>query len=386
MSVDGSFDRRRDQNSVMTAANGNGVVSASTAMVSSLRLKLNPNTEHKPDSYEDLPLEFSPLLFSCLERYLPPSILTASRDSKVQFMREILHKYSPEGERVRAQKLKQYREIIRSNYEPLHKELFTMHATNFFVPSFIKAIHDENTDESFRSIMSEPAPGIFTFDMLQPQFCDLLLKEVENIEKWVCDTKCKIMRPNIMNRYGAVLDDFGMENMLQKLMEDFVRPIAKVLFPEVGGSTLDSHHGFVVQYGIDKDVDLGFHVDDAEVTLNVCLGTEFAGGELFFRGVRCEKHVNTESQAEEIFDYSHVPGRAVLHRGRHRHGARATTNGKRVNLLLWCRSSVFRELKKYQKDFSSWCGECQREKKERQRLSISATKEELLKKEGESTA
>lgn len=40
---------------------------------------------------------------------------------------------------------------------------------------------------------------------------------------------------------------------------------------------------------------------------------------------------------------------------------------------LYC-SSVFRELKKYQKDFSKWCGECQREKKERQRLAVGATK------------
>ncbi|GKV52784.1 hypothetical protein SLEP1_g59348 [Rubroshorea leprosula] len=84
----------------------------------------------------------------------------------------------------------------------------------------------------------------------------------------------------------------------------------------------------------------------------------------------------------EILDYSHVPGHAVLHRGRHRHGARATVSGRRVNLLLWCRSSVFRELRKYQKDFSSWCGECQREKIERQQNSIAATKEELLKREG----
>ncbi|KAH9763718.1 2-oxoglutarate and iron-dependent oxygenase domain-containing protein CP2 [Citrus sinensis] len=193
------------------------------------------------------------------------------------------------------------------------------------------------------------------------------------------------MRPNTMNKYGAVLDDFGLETMLDKLMETYIRPLSKVFFAEVGGSTLDSHHGFVVEYGKDRDVDLGFHVDDSEVTLNVCLGKQFTGGELFFRGTRCEKHVNTGSQTEEIFDYSHVPGRAVLHRGRHRHGARATTSGHRVNLLLWCRSSVFREMKRYQKDFSSWCGECFREKKERQRLSIAATKSELLKQEGEST-
>lgn len=28
-------------------------------------------------------------------------------------------------------------------------------------------------------------------------------------------------------------------------------------FPEVGGATLDSHHGFVVEYGMNRDVDLG---------------------------------------------------------------------------------------------------------------------------------
>ena len=42
----------------------------------------------------------------------------------------------------------------------------------------------------------------------------------------------------------------------------------------------------------------GFHVDDSEVTLNVCLGKEFTGGDLFFRGVRCDKHVNGEAQRE----------------------------------------------------------------------------------------
>ncbi|RVW16963.1 putative PKHD-type hydroxylase [Vitis vinifera] len=84
----------------------------------------------------------------------------------------------------------------------------------------------------------------------------------------------------------------------------------------------------------------------------------------------------------EILDYYHVPGHAVLHCGRHRHGARATTSGHRMNLLLWCRSAVFRELKKYQKDFSSWCAVCQHEKKERQRVAVATTKLELLKRDG----
>ncbi|KAB2089918.1 hypothetical protein ES319_A03G092500v1 [Gossypium barbadense] len=379
-----SLEVTRKENEQPTPAtgghNGNGMA-VLQSMATTHRLRLNPNTEHKPESYEGLHLEFSPLLFSSLERYLPPPMLSLSRDSKLHYMRDIILRYSPEGERTRVQKQREYRQKIISHYQPLQRELYAMHASNFFAPSFLKAIN-ENKGESFRSIMAEPTQGVFTFEMLQPHFCELLLSEVENFEKWVHETKFRIMRPNTMNKFGAVLDDFGLETMLGKLMEDFIRPISKVFFSDVGGSTLDSHHGFVVEYGVNRDVELGFHVDDSEVTLNVCLGKQFSGGDLFFRGVRCDKHVNTETESDEILDYSHVPGRAVLHRGRHRHGARATTSGHRVNLLLWCRSSVFRELRKYQKDFSSWCGECQREKKERQRVSIAATKQELLKREG----
>lgn len=39
-------------------------------------------------------------------------------------------------------------------------------------------------------------------------------------------------------------------------------------------------------------------MDDSEVTLNVCLGSQFVGGELFFRGTRCEKHVNTATKSD----------------------------------------------------------------------------------------
>ena len=80
--------------------NGNGVA-VLPSMAMSHRLRLNPNTEHKPESYEGLQLEFSPLLFSSLERYLPPPMLSLSRDSKLHYMRDIILRYSPEGERTR---------------------------------------------------------------------------------------------------------------------------------------------------------------------------------------------------------------------------------------------------------------------------------------------
>ncbi|KAK7343438.1 hypothetical protein VNO77_12185 [Canavalia gladiata] len=371
MSQNGSLERSVPQQ--RGPSNGEEVGEGSS------RLRASPKRDHKPENYDDLQLEFSPLVFSALEQYMPHHMLSIARDDKAQYMRNILHRYLPESERIRILKHKEYRQKIILNYPPLHKEIYCMDAENFFSPSFLRAIK-ENTEASFKSIMAEPCGGIYTFEMLQPQFCEMLVSEVEHFERWVRETKFRIMRPNTMNKYGVVLDDFGMETMLDRLMNDFIRPISQVFFPEIGGSSLDSHHGFVVEYGINRDVELGFHVDDAEVSLNICLGKQFSGGELFFRGVRCDEHINSETQPEEIFDYSHVPGHAILHCGRHRHGARPTTSGNRINLLLWCRSSTFRELKKYQRDFSSWCGECRRRKKEKEHLTVNAIKEELLKR------
>ena len=54
-----------------------------------------------------------------------------------------------------------------------------MHPGCFFVPSFVKAI-GENTEESLRSIMNEPSQGLYTFEMLQPHFCELLFSEVSS--------------------------------------------------------------------------------------------------------------------------------------------------------------------------------------------------------------
>lgn len=106
MSMDGAVDRRNESAQGGTGGagngNGNGVVLASLPSYSNNhRIRLNPNLDHKPDSYEDLQLDFSPLLFSSLERYLPPSLLNVNRDTKVQYMRGILLRYAPEGERTR---------------------------------------------------------------------------------------------------------------------------------------------------------------------------------------------------------------------------------------------------------------------------------------------
>lgn len=65
-----------------------------------------------------------------------------------------------------------------------------------------------------------------------------------------------------------------MTSFIDQLREQYVNPLARTLFGEeyVGTSGLDSHKAFIVSYKIGEDIDLGYHYDNAEITLNVSLG------------------------------------------------------------------------------------------------------------------
>nr|XP_051221203.1 2-oxoglutarate and iron-dependent oxygenase domain-containing protein ICU11-like [Lolium perenne] len=112
--------------------------------------------------------------------------------------------------------------------------------------------------------------------------------------------------------------------------------------------------------GIPKYIFAEIHVDDSHITLNVCLGKQFTQGQMFFLGSRCGYHVNSEPQLQEIFSYSHVVGQALLYHGRHRHKV-CPTSGFRANMIMQCKSSLFKEVTKCKIDFPDWCIECLKE-------------------------
>lgn len=146
-----------------------------------------------------------------------------------------------------------------------------------------------------------------------------------------------------MNNYGVILDDIGMFDAFQEFIKKHVNKLSKYLYPYIG-DTLDDHHAFVVSYEIGKDEDLDFHVDDSEVTLNICLGREFEGGELHFGGIRCTHHAQTKIFPDENFTLNHAVGRAVIHLGKHRHEATKIKSGSRFNMIVWCKSKSKRTL------------------------------------------
>jgi hypothetical protein len=109
-----SEQREGSQETTTTTVEGNGTIAgqnshsaapttlrATSTMVSCQRLRLNPNNEHRPDSYEDLQLDFPNSVYSSLEKYLPPNMLVSNRDEKIKFMTDIMLRHLPHGERSR---------------------------------------------------------------------------------------------------------------------------------------------------------------------------------------------------------------------------------------------------------------------------------------------
>lgn len=253
---------------------------------------------------------------------------------------------------VNPQALNHYRTMIRERYPRRFPELYTF-SPEILVPTFREAIR-ENNEDAIRRLLHPVGPQVYAFEMLVPEFCDKLIEETEAFGDWCTVNDLHKNVPNTMNNYGAVLDDFGFTPFLDELMQTAVLPLSRFLYPDVVGATLDNHHGFVVDYEMGKDEHLDFHVDQSDVTLNVCLGQTFTDGNLYFGGIRCAVHQQTMPRPEEAFTVQHQPGQALLHRGKHRHAAENITAGRRMNLILWCMSST------YQNQYDShactqWC-------------------------------
>lgn len=75
--------------------------------------------------------------------------------------------------------------------------------------------------------------------------------------------------------FQILLDEIGFTSFIDELRNQYLNPLAQALYGDeyIGNTGLDSHKAFVVSYKIGQDIDLGYHYDNAEITLNVSLGT-----------------------------------------------------------------------------------------------------------------
>ena len=238
------------------------------------------------------------------------------------------------------------------HYEVLHSDVYRL-LDDHLAPNAAAALRGGASD--LATLAREVAPGVFSLPLLTPDFCARLRQELHRREHFARLTERPLQRPNSMNRDGVLLDEVGFGALLDDLLDRVAAPLGRALFARFGGDALDHHHGFTVEYSPERDSDLSLHIDDAEVTLNVCLGDAFEGGELSVLGHRCLAHADTRTTDGEAATVAHEVGTALVHAGSLRHRADPVTDGHRVNRIRWCRSTRFRRTHGVPARCGEWC-------------------------------
>ncbi len=148
-----------------------------------------------------------------------------------------------------------------------------------------------------------------------------------------------------VNNYGVVVNEIGMRSMITDFQQRILWPLATVLFPIQSTPRFDDHYSFIVRYTADEDLGLDMHIDDSDVTFNVCLGdSNFTGATLVFCGM-----FGAQDHRQVSHTYYHQVGRAVLHLGSRRHGAEDISSGTRTNLIVWNHNWYYRESTHYKR-------------------------------------
>ena len=197
----------------------------------------------------------------------------------------------------------------------------------------LRAAPSVEREEAVRSLFNETAPGIFCVQLLREESIAALRTELIRVAAAGIPTR----RPNGMNRFGVILDETvdgavsnGIDVFVKALIDQYVRPLGRMLFPDIIGDGDDvEHFVFTVRYEPTKDATLAEHRDASVVTLNLNLnkpGEGFGGSALYFVD-------EADPAVRHTVDFT--PGMALIHKGALRHAALPIRHGSRENLICW---------------------------------------------------
>jgi hypothetical protein len=196
-----------------------------------------------------------------------------------------------------------------------------------------QAWNDPAKELIVRDLLQDVSPGVFQFQFFDPD----RLVDLRNYLEAVADAQIPLRPPYgiVLNRRGAMLDSRSegflaapsFQLFYRELLDRYMRPIARMLFPEVMGYDTQTF-GFSIQWQAGMDTSLRLHTDASAATLNINLnlpGEEFTGSEVDFY----------DKANGKVNRLSFKPGTAMIHRGSEAHAAQPITSGERSNFVFW---------------------------------------------------
>jgi hypothetical protein len=206
-----------------------------------------------------------------------------------------------------------------------------------FDPSLRAAVDqawaDPEEEGAVKALWEEVFPGVYKAQFFDPQRLSALRDYMDKTAN--ADIPLRPPYGISLNRGGAMLDGRSegylaapnFQSFYQDLMNRYMRPISRMLFPDVMGFDTQTF-GFSIQWQADADTSLRAHTDASSVTLNINLnlpGEDFEGsGVRFF-----------DRSSRRVEELTFDPGVALIHHGSVPHESMPITEGERSNFVLW---------------------------------------------------
>ncbi len=197
----------------------------------------------------------------------------------------------------------------------------------------MQAWQDPSKEFVIKDLLQEVAPDVFQFQFFDPERLVELRGYLEHV--WNAQIPLRPPYGIVLNRRGAMLDERSegylaaptFQAFYRQLLDTYMRPISRLLFPEIIGYDTQSF-GFSIHYQPNTDASIRPHTDASAVTLNINLnlpGEGFTGSNVDFYDLSTGKN----------HSLAFKPGTAMLHRGNVVHAAQPITSGERTNIVLW---------------------------------------------------
>lgn len=196
-----------------------------------------------------------------------------------------------------------------------------------------QAWDDPAQEGAVRELWEEVFPGVYKAQFFNPQRLAVLRNYMDKTAN--ADIPLRPPYGISLNRGGAMLDSRSagylaapnFQTFYRGLMNRYMRPISRMLFPDVMGYDTQTF-GFSIQWQANADTSLRAHTDASSVTLNINLnlpGEDFEGsGVRFF-----------DRESRKVDELTFAPGVALIHHGSVPHESMPITEGERSNFVLW---------------------------------------------------
>ena len=186
----------------------------------------------------------------------------------------------------------------------------------------LKYVNLSMAKHEFELMVTNKGDNVFEFPLFTPKFCKDAIALAESIDNWTVD------RHEFYPTNDVLLQDIGMNDIYNRVLDEIVRPLAIHLW-NLEGTAWDafSNENFMARYTTNRQSHLSLHHDRSHLTMVLKLNDDFVGGGTWF------------PQYQKLSNPTEV-GTAVLHPGMitHRHGARPITAGKRYITVSFIRS------------------------------------------------